>query len=206
MDYDLSNIYIKFQECPAGKKLVEHFSELGAFKEFTDCDDDRIKVAILSGDVDSPFVRIKERDVMMRSIFEFLNINLKGKQNQLLFENIVAYRDDRYMFAWVKYLEILNETDFTNWVLAKKAYNFYLFKSNDPQRKDEEGNVIEDDIKYMKRYKEAREELISLGEELKVLEAKLFPDSKAAREAKISQEKKKILLLAEKYGQEYNYY
>lgn len=202
--YDLSGLYIKFQECPPDKKLVEWASELQPFPEFTECDEDRIKIAILSGDIDSPFARIKERDTMMRAIFEEIGLDLH--KNKKLLEDCISYRDDKYMFAWVKYLQILHETDFTNWVLAKKDYEFYLEKTNEKQRVDEKGEIIETDLAYMKRRKEAREQIKILGEEVRSIEAKIFPDSKAAREAAISESKKKILLLAEKYGQPYHYF
>lgn len=203
--YDLSNIYVKFYECPAGKRLAEHFSELGAFPEFNECDDTRIKIAILSADVDSPFVRIKERDTMIRAIFEELGLKPTSTDKKLL-EDIIAYGDEKYMFAWVKYLQILHETEFTDWVLAKKDYDFYLRKANEPQKRDEKGEIVETDLNYMKRRKEARAQVSELGKEVRQIEAGLFPDSKAAREAAIAESKKKILLYAEKYAQPYNFY
>lgn len=204
--YDLSRIYIRYNECPPGKKLSDHFGELSAFKEFTECDDLRIKIAILSGDIDSPFVRIKDRESMVRAIFDELGINLRGKQNQLLMDNIVSYKDEKYSFAWLRYIQILHETDFTDWLLAKKDYDFYLQKANEPQKRSDDGKLEESDIAYMKRRKEAREQVKLLGQEVKEIEAKLFPDSKAAREAAIAESRRKISLYAEMYAEPYNFY
>lgn len=198
--YDLSRLYVKINDCPKGTKLTDFFGELSAFKEFTECDDTRIKIAILSGDVDSPFVRIKDRDTMMRAIFDELKIDLKKGENKLLFDGCVNYRDDLFLFAWTKYIEILHETDFTDWNLAKKDYQFFLEKANTKQ------NDGESDSAYMKRRKEAREQVKTLGKEVKEIEAKIFPDSKAAREAAISEAKKKIKLYAESYSEPYNFY
>lgn len=196
--YDLSGLYIKFHECPKGKRLVEHFSELQPFPEFTECDEDRIKIAILSGDVDSPFIRIKERDTMMRAIFEEIGLDLH--KNKKLLEDCIAYRDDKYMFAWVKYLNILHETDFTDWQLGKRHYAWQLERSILPQKEGETDN------EYTRRLTDAREEVKKLGKEIRAIEANLFPDSKAAREASIAESKKKIRLYAEKYAEPYDYY
>lgn len=197
MSYDLSRLYIKINDCPPGKRLIDNFSELSAFKEFTECDDTRIKIAILSGDVDSPFVRIKDRDTMMRAIFDELGLDIKRPENKELLDGCASYCDDKFLFAWTKYIEILHETDFTDWQLAKKDYQFFLEKANTSQNENESDTV------YMKRRKEAREQVKTLGKEVKEIEAKIFPDSKAAREALIAEAKKKIGLYAEKYAQPY---
>lgn len=198
--YDLSKLYINFTTVPKGVKISSHFAELAPFREFTECDDTRIKIAILSADVDSPFVRIKDRETMMRSIFEELDIDLSKVQNQSFLQDCISYQDPKYLFAWVKYLNILHETDFTNWNLAKKDYDFYLFKANERQ------GDTESDLQYMKRRKESREQVKTLGDEVKSIEAKIFPDSKAAREAAVAEARKKIELYAESYAEPYSYY
>lgn len=198
--YDLSKLYIDFTTVPKGVKISNHFAELAPFREFTECDDYRIKIAILSADVDSPFVRIKDRETMMRAIFDELGIDLSKTANQTFLNDCISYNDPKYLFAWVKYLNILHETDFTDWSLAKKDYEFYLSKANERQGENES------DLQYMKRRKEAREQVKLLGQEVKSIEAKIFPDSKAAREAAVAEARKKIELYAESYAESYNYY
>lgn len=199
MSYDLSRLYINFTECPKGTRLVDFFSELSPFKEFQECDDRRIKIAILSADIDCPFARIKERDTMMRAIFEELGISVKSGESKKLFEDCLSFKDEKYLFAWLKYLEIVNETDYTDWQLGRKHYAWQLDRANSPQKDGET------DAAYAKRLTEAREEVKKLGREIKEIEAKIFPDSKAAREAAIAEAKKKVRLYAEMYGQEYTY-
>ena len=194
--YDLSHLFIRIDECPSGVRLVDHFPELSAFKEFLVCDDNRIKIAILSGDVDSPFVRIKDRETMVDAIFSYLGID--RKKESLFFSDIVHYKDNLTSFAWLRYLHILHETDFTNWQIAKKDFEFFLLKANDSQ-----GD--ESDQQYFKKRNEIRQRIKELGDEVREIEAKIFPDSKAAREAALADSRRKIKLYAESYSEEFTY-
>src|SRR5690348_14384786 len=96
-NYDLSKLYIRIDLCPEGEKLTNHFPELGAFSEFLVCDEDRIRIAILTADIDSPFVRIKDREAMIQAIFQYLDIDIEKNESQ--FKDIVKYRDHQFMNA-----------------------------------------------------------------------------------------------------------
>lgn len=196
--YDLSRLFVKYHECPPDRKLSEWAPQFSAFPEFTKCDDNRIKVAILSGDVESPFIRINERDTMMRAIFDELNIDTSI--NKKMLDDCIYYRDEKMLFAWVKYMQIVNEVDFTDWQLVCRDYDYFLQQALKPKDKDE------DQDKYDRRRKANRDEVRKLGEEKKSIEAKLFPDSEAARQAAIAESKKKIALYAERYAEPFNYF
>lgn len=196
MIYDLSKLYINFENCPEGIRICDHFPELQPFKEFHVADDNRVKIAILLGDVDSDFVRIRDRESMVRAVFDYIGIDYKKEDK--LFKDVVEYKDDLTSFAWLRYLNILNEHQFTNWNIARKDYEFFLMKSN-----EDKGD--ENDLQYYKKRNEIRERIKELGEEVRKIEAELFPDSKAAREAAIAQARKKIKLYAESYSEEYTY-
>lgn len=197
--YDLSNIYINFTLVPKGTRIVDHFPELKAFPEFERCDENRIKIAILTGDIDSPFVRTNDRELMVRSVFDYLGISIKTKNEKEFFSNVVSFKDTLTTFAWTRYLQILHETDFTNWLLAKRDYDFFLSKSNEGQKEGET------DKAYLARRNEVRRTVKELGDEVREIEAKLFPDSKAAREAAIAESNKKIKLYAEQYAEPFGY-
>lgn len=195
--YDLTALYIRIDECPKDTLLIDHFTDLSVFKEFQVCDENRIKIAILSGDVDSPFVRIKERETMIRAIFEYLCIDIH--KDQKFFDNVVSYKDELTTFAWLRYIQILHETDFTDWNLAKRDYDFFILQSNEPK------GVNENDMAYYKRRNETRERVKDLGKEVRNIESKLFPDSKAAREAALADSKRKVKLYCEAYAEAYTY-
>lgn len=194
--YDLSALYINFENCPDGVRLCNHFPELEPFKEFHVADDNRVKIAICLGDVDSPFVRIRDRESMVRAIFDYIGVD--HKKEEKLFRDVIDYKDELTSFAWLRYLNILNEPQFTNWNISRKDYDFFLMKSN-----EEKGD--ENDLQYYKKRNEIRERIKELGKEVRDIEAELFPDSKAAREAAIAQARKKIKLYAESYSEGYTY-
>lgn len=199
MKYDLSNLYIDFEKCPKGVRLSEHFSSLKPYKEFTECPDDNyIRLAILTGDIESPLAVINERRVQIEAAFGIIGVPIKG--NEELFESVVDYSNFYYMSVLLKYLYVQNEVIFTDWVLVNRDYEYWLGLSNSPREKDMS------DASYLKHRKSIRETISSLGEEKKKLEAKLFPDSRAAREASIQEAKSKIETWAERYAEAFNYY
>jgi len=195
--YDLSRCYFDITTIEPGQQIRERFPELNSFPEFYECSEDQIKIAILIGDIDSPFVRIKEREAMIKAVFDYLKIDTKT--NQAMFERIVTYKHPLVMGAWLRYIQILHETDFTDWLLAKKDYEFFIQQTNDVKMEKES------DINYYKRRNEARERVKELGQEVRRIEARLFPDSKAAREAALVESRSKIRLYAEKHAENYTY-
>lgn len=198
MSYDLSRLYINFEKCPAGESLVGHFSELQAYEEFSKCPDESyIKLAILTADEMSPLVTIKERTVMIREAFKI--VGLDPEKNKDKFNDIVDYKDVNYMNAWIKYLFIQNEVMFTDWMLANRDYEYFLAQASQPK-----GD--QSDASYLKSRKELRTTISYLGKEKEELEAKLFPESKAARQAAMKESLDKIELYCEKYAQPFNYY
>lgn len=197
MTYDLSKLYIDFTQCPKGTKLVDYFSELSSFKEFVEASDIEIKIAILSTDIESPFIRIKERETMVRSIFNYLALD-EAKNKEML-KDIIGYKNETFNLCWIRYIQMLHDTEFTDWLLAKRDYDFFLQKSNEPEKETDNPE------KYLARRNNIRETVSALGKQVKAIEAKIFPDSKAAREANMAELKNKIGLYAEKYGQEYTY-
>ncbi len=197
MSYDLSRMYWRIDTLAEGELMRDKYPEINGFIEFFECSEDMIKIAACIGDIDSPFVRIKERDMMIREVFSYLNIDIHT--NQAMFERIVAYRHPKVMGAWIRYLQILHESEFINWVLAKKDLEFFLAQTNEPKLDKES------DISYYKKRVEVRERVRELGEEVRRIEAKLFPDSKAAREAAIIENSMKIKLFAEMYAEQNTY-
>lgn len=199
MAYDLKNLYMNFEGCPAGVRLIEHLPELSAYVEFSECPDDSyIKLAILTADQGSPLVTIKERSILITEAFKIVGLNVEDNEDK--FRDIVEYKDMYYMNAWLKYLFIQNEVLFTDWMLANKDYEYFLSLSNSPKGEKE------DDTKYLARRKVLRSTISDLGAEKTELEAKLFPDSKAAREAAMNESRNKIDLYPEKYAEKFNYY
>lgn len=194
MSYDISKLYIPILNPTDGLPLVEVHSELQAFPEFHRCDDWRIKIAVLSSDIDSPFVRIKERETMVKAIFDYLDL-----KDPVLMEAVIKYKDDLTNLASLRYLQILHETDFTDLILARKDYDFFLQKANESKEEKES------DEKYLERKNKLRKTIKDLGQEVRAIEAKIFPDSKAAREAMLAESKSKIALFAEKYAESNTY-
>lgn len=196
-NYDLEGLYLKFQYCPEGKKLIDHFSELAGFDEFKKVPDNIIKIAILTGDLESPFVRIKNREDMINEIFSFLNIDKQSEKK--LWDAIVNFNHLQYLNAWLKYMYVCNETEFTDYLLAKRDYEYFLQQSRFPKSQDQT------DDQYLTSRKKLRETISGLGDEIRRLEARLFPDSRAAKEAALIAAKNKIKTYAEKYAKEGTY-
>src|SRR5690606_10997052 len=109
------------------------------------------------------------------------------------------YKDDLTSFCWLRYLQILHETDFTDLLLCRKDYDYFLTRSNEPKGENESDKV------YLAKRNDIRETIKKLGQEMRAIEAKIFPDSKAAREAALAEAKSRISLYAEKYASDYTH-
>ncbi len=194
--YDLSKLYIKIEDCPKGTPLCSFFDELASFTEFTCTKNENIiKTAILTADMESPFLKIKDRKTMIKAIFEYLGLSLEGKPTKKLYDDIVEYKDTHYLDCFGRYLMIYHDIDWTEYQSTKQTHDVLTMDSMRPREKDEELG------KYVDRKDKVRKMLKATGEELRRLEAKIFPDSKAAREVAMN-EAKKIKTYAERYSEE----
>lgn len=194
--YDLSRLYVKIDECPKGTKLVDYFDELKCFSEFIETENENvIRAAILTSDMESPFLKIKDRKTMIKAVFDFLKEDIESTKGQELFNSIVDYKDPNYLNCFGRYLMIYHDIDWTEYQSTKQTHDVLTMDSMRPMLKDEEI------AKFVDRKDKVRKMLKATGEELRKLEAKIFPDSKAAREIAMN-EAKKIHTYAEQYAEE----
>lgn len=194
MSYDLSKLYIKL-DGNSSIGLLDQHPELSAFPEFRNAiNDDEIKIAILSADIESPFViGIRDRETMLKSIFDFLNIPVKTQSQVEFFNEVLHYKHTRVMDCWIRYIQIIHDTDWTDWLMAQQTYNFLIFESQIPREEKETS------AQYLDRRLKIQANIKKIGAEVKAIEAKIFPDSKAAREASMY-ETKRIISYPEKYS------
>lgn len=193
--YDCSKLLVDFTQAPKGIRLIEHFSELNAYQEFTQQQDDNIiRIAILTSDADSPFWKLRgDREIMLKSIFEFLEIgmlNLKGKE---FYQKVLDYKHEGIAACWSAYLQMQYNIDFSDWAISKQTYDMLIAESN---RQRAEG---EDAVNYANWRVKLRNQIRLLGDDLKQLEPKIFKDSKMARPVAL-EEVKKIKGYPEKYA------
>lgn len=193
MNHDYSRCLIDFTTCPKGVKLTDHFPELGAFKEFQEAPNENyIKIAIATADIESPMVKIKDRETMLNTLFDFLNIDKKKEPE--LYKDILDYKDSFYLNCFGRYLQILHDVDWTEYQTTKQTHDVLTMEASKKQ-----GD--EDIDKFVARKVKLQGHLKSVGKDLKALEAKIFPDSRAAREVALN-ESKLIKTYAEAYAQE----
>lgn len=197
--YDLSRLYVRIDECPADTKLCDHFDELKCFSEFLETDNENIiKAAILTADMESPFLKIKDRKTMIKAVFDFVGLDVSKQETNQLYNSIVDYKDPNYLNCFGRYLMIYHDIDWTEYQSTKQTHDVLTMDSMRPMEKDE------DLAKFVDRKDKVRKMLKATGEELRKLEAKIFPDGKAAREIALN-ENKKIKTYAERYSQDNSY-
>lgn len=192
---DFSQLYINFTMCPDGVPLVRHFTELSAFDEFLKCENENIiKIAIATADMESPILKIKDRHTMLKTMFDFLKIDLSVEENKNLLEEIEFYKSTNYLNCFARYLMIFHDIDWTEYQSTKQTHDVLTMDSMRPKTEEE------DLAKFVDRKDKVRRMLKTTGEELRRLEAKIFPDSKAAREVAMN-EAKKIRTYAEMWAE-----
>lgn len=193
-NFDCSKLLVNFLLVPKGKRIVDKFPELKSFTEITQQQDDNvIRIAILTADADSPFLKLRgDHEAMIKSIFDFLDIgmnNLKGKE---FFKSVLDYKHEGVTECWSAYLQLQYNIDFTDWAITKQTYDMLISESMRPK-----GNN-EDAVTYSNWRIKLRNEIRKLGDDLKMIEPKIFKDSKMARP--IALEQRKIKSYPEKHA------
>lgn len=195
MDFDLSRLLIDFTQVPAGTKLVEHFPELKAYEPFTQQQDDNIiKIAILTSDKDSPFWKLRgDRDIMIKTIFDFLEIGTKNLIGKEFLKKVIDYKHEGVSSCWGAYLQMQYSIDFTDWIISKQTFDMLIAES---LRERAQG---EDAVVYANWRIKIRNEIRKIGDDLKKIEPLIFQDSKMAQPVAL-QETRKIKGYPEKYA------
>lgn len=194
---DTSKLLLDFTKCPKGTKLINFFPELTSFKEFLEQKDENIiRLAIALTDPESPWLKIKDRESMVKSVFEFLNIDTTLKSNAKFYEDVVNYHHEQVGICKARYLQIIHNVDWTEYVMTRETFDFLTMEANRPMDKDENRD------KYLQRRVTLKTQIQNAGKDLKKIEAIIFPDSKAAREAALLESKGKIVSYPEKYAQD----
>lgn len=181
--------------CPKGKKLVEFFPELGSFTEFTSQKDENIlKVAFCTADADSPFHKLRsDREIMIASIFDFIGIDRSKQSNKRFYEDVLNYNHAEVAECWSAYLQMQYNVDFDDWAITKQTYDMLLSEASKPKP---EGK---DALKYSNERVQLRNQIRTLGEDLKKIEPLVFKDSKMAKPVAMA-ERRKIKSYPEKYA------
>lgn len=194
-NYDCGKLLVDFTQCPPGVRLCEHFSELKAFKEFTQQQDDNfIKIAILTADADSPFWKLRgDRELMVKAIFEFLEIGIQNSIGQEFYQKVFDYKHEGISQCWLAYLQMQYNIDFNDWALSKETYDMLIVESG------RERATGEDAVAYANWRIKLRNQIRQIGEDLKLIEPKIFKDSKMAKPVAMEQ-LKKIRSYAEKHA------
>lgn len=194
---DISRILLDFSKKPPLVKMTEFHPELLAFKEFINQkDDDIIKIAILMTDPESPFLKIKDRETMVSSIFEYLGIDLEGEKYKGFFDDIVNYRHEEIGQCKARCLQIVHNVDWTEYVMTRETFDYLTMEANKPMSADDETD------QYINRRVKLKDQIKKAGIDLKSMEARIFPDSRSARETAILDAKRKITSFPERYSQE----
>lgn len=197
--YDFNLCFIDFTSCPTNVKLADHFPELSPFKEFTEVKDDNlIKLAIATADMESPFVKMKDRESMLIALFTFLKIPTETSEEKKFFKEVFEYRHPQFLDCFGRYLQIYHDIDWTEYQSTKQTHDVLTMEANRPKGDKEEVDA------FVKRRVNIQTHLKNIGQDLKKLEAKIFPDSRAAREIALN-ENRKIKTYAEMYGEENTY-
>lgn len=194
MAYDCSKLLVDFSKAPKGVKLAKHYPELAAFPQFKQQQDDNIiRIAILTADADSPFLKFRgDREIMIRNIFDFLDIGLNNAKAKEFYQKVVDYKHEAVIECWVAYLQMQYNIDYTDWAMSKQTYDLLISESN------RQKGVNEDAIAYANWRIKIRNEIRKIGEDLKEIEPRLFKDSKMARP--VALEEIKIRNYPEKYA------
>lgn len=172
-DFDLSKCLIDFSKIKPGQRMIEAFPELSAFPEFKLVQEDKwIKVAILLSDFDSPFLKIKDNELRLRAIYDYVEIGLKTQKNQEEFQEVLEYKHIIVIDCCSRYLQMQNNHDFASWWSSNLLYYELIKEKNAPKSPGDSIDV------YTNRKLKIEDNLERILVRIKEKEAMLFKDSK----------------------------
>lgn len=195
-NYDFSRCMFDFTKCPPHVKLKDFFTQLSVYEEFNTPFDREIKIAICLSDFDSPFIRITESDLKLKSIFEFLEIGLATKANQEFYETIYNFSNNRIGGMCARYIQLQNNHDYSHWWTLNQLYYDLQKEATKPK---EQSETID---RYVAKKLNIQKQMASFTKELKELEAGLFNDTKLKRAIVQAELEKKIRLYPEMLAME----
>lgn len=198
VNYDMSKCLIDFTTCPSNVRLVEHFPQLSAYPEFKNIfDDNEIRIAIAISDIESPFIKIRENELRLQALFEFLDIGLKTIQKKEFFNQVLEYKHPRIFPACSRYIQMINNHDFASWWMLNVAFYDLHKESIKPREKDQELRS------YVRAKSDVAQEMDKISTKLKDYEARLFRDTRM-KQAVVELELKKIVTFPEMLAEEFN--
>lgn len=199
-NYDLSGCLVDFTSAPAGVKLTDHFPELSAFEEFVNTvDDNEIRVAIAISDIESPFLKIKENEMRLKALFDFLGIGLKTMKNREFFDEVLNYRHKRVIAACCRHIQRQNNHAFASWWSLNMAFYDLQKESTKPRDKDQ------DVLKYVNGKAMLAKEMDAIASKLADYEARIFRDTKM-KQAIVDMELQKIVTYPEMFAEKHQGY
>lgn len=172
VEYDFSKCHYNISVVSSGG-LLKAYPELNAFEEFVAAhNDNEIKIVVCLADENSPFLKIKEYKLKVIAIFDYLEMSLKNKKNEELFNEILLYTSDRIFAMCGAYLQMQNNHNFTYWWNTNQLYYSLMNEMGKPMGKND--NVSH----YVDRKLKIQKQADPIKNDLEKIEAELFADSK----------------------------
>jgi hypothetical protein len=193
MNYEFDKCLINFESCPKNLSLIEHFTHLSSFSEFSTASDDEIKISICLSDFDSPFLKINDLDSKVKAIFDYLKIDIE--KNKKLYKQVLEWQHKKIIDITSVYLQMQSKHDFTRWWTLNRLYYELQKELNQPKAKDDDIDA------YIKRKLLLEKNSEDFIEKLQRYEQRLFPDIKM-KNAIVFNEMVKIIGYPEKFAQE----
>ena len=195
VNYSFDNCLINFTLVPKGVRLINFFPELSAYQEFINVKSDNdIKIAIALADIESPFRKIREPELRLKALFEFLDIGLSNKITQNYFTSILDYTNVPVYDAACRYIQMINHHDYSIWWTLNVSFYTLQKSSIKPQAKDEtDKQFVDNKIKVTT-------EMDRIGIKLKEYEARIFGDTRLKQKA-VEAELRRIAYYPEQFAE-----
>lgn len=196
-NYNFENCLIDISKVSGKVRMIDFYPELSAYPEFVNVhNDNEIKIAIAISDMQSPFLKIKDPTMRIKSLFEYLDIGLKTKMNQEFFDRVLNYTDPVVFPACGRYIQMLNNHDFAAWWSLNIAYYGLVQESIKPMKADGDAR------KHATEAAALSNQMDAMATKLKTYELRLFSDARMKQKV-VDEQLKKISFFPEKYSERF---
>lgn len=171
---------------PKGKKVIDHFKELGEYDELTadiqGLDNDKcLRCAILLADSKSPILSIPSYDLMRVKSLEIAGFEKKGDNYPRKITELLEGKNPKFNEMLTQLFRIYNNHTYELWYTQKANFHYINSVLRQPPNATDSNVLVQEQTNRAKLQKDLK----NMANEIAKLEAKLF-ENPYARDAVVN--------------------
>lgn len=112
--YNFSNMHYDLSKVSASQTVLEVYPELAHYPAYTEATDEEVRLALHLCDPNGPFATIKQYNIRLRNVCNWLKITTEAPDNKL-YEAALNLTSENILNIWTAFLSSVFNHEFTAW-------------------------------------------------------------------------------------------